>query len=211
MVNRKFSASKSPTFHTPDVVHNITRENDIRLIEFYKENGIPENGGIDKDTFEMKVFGVNLKLPNPQFRKDVIHIHDIQHLLNKCDTSWKGEAFITGWEISTGFWKYFPICIFSLWAMGYSFWLHPKAVFIGFKKGLNDIGIIDLKISKSDFMKMEFEELQKITKKERLTEMGIIQWIEFIFWWVISQMIFLFPLIIILLGNHIIQVILGNN
>jgi hypothetical protein len=95
--------------------------------------------------------------------------------------------------------------------MGYSFWLHPKAVFIGFKKGLNDIGIIDLKISKSDFMKMEFEELQKITKKERLTEMGIIQWIEFIFWWVISQMIFLFPLIIILLGNHIIQVILGNN
>ena len=174
---------------------------DKLLIEFYKENGIPENGGIDKDTFEMRVLGMNLKLPNPKFRKDVIHIHDIQHLLNKCDTSWKGEAFIAGWEISTGFWKYFPICVFSFWAMGYSFWLYPKAVFKGFKKGLNDIGIIDLNISVSDFMKMEFVELQRITKKGQITEMGIIQWIEFIFWWIISQMIFLFPLIMIVIGT----------
>jgi hypothetical protein len=79
--------------------------------------------------------------------------------------------------------------------MGYSFWLYPKAVFNGFKKGLNDIGIIDLKISKSDFMKMEFEELKKITKKKKSTEMEIIHWIEFMFWWIMSQMIFLFPLI----------------
>ena len=173
---------------------------DKLLIEFYKKNGIPENGGIYKDTFEIKVLGINLNLPNPKFRKDVIHIHDIQHLLNKCDTSWKSEAFIAGWEISTGFYKYFPICIFSFWAMGYSFWLHPKAVFNGFKKGLNDIGIIDLKISKADFMKMEFEELQKITKKDKSTEMGIIQWSEFIFWLIISQVVFLIPLVVLIIG-----------
>ena len=117
------------------------------MIEFYKENGIPENGGIDKDTFEIKIFGIKLKFPNPKFRKDVTHIHDLQHILNDCDTSWKGEAFIAGWEISTGMWKYFPVCTFSFWAMGYSLWLHPKAVFSGFKKGLNDIGIIDLMLS----------------------------------------------------------------
>ena len=189
------------THHTL-TVHNIPPKMtlDKLLLEFYKENGIPENGGINKDTFEIKVFGIHLKLPNPKFRKDIIHIHDIQHLLNKCDTSWKGEAFIAGWEISTGFWKYFPICIFSFWAMGYSFWLYPKSVFKGFKKGLNDVGIIDLKISKSDFMKMEFEELQKVTLKEKSTEMGIIKWLEFIFWWLISQMIFLFPLIIVVIG-----------
>ncbi len=148
---------------------------DKLLIEFYKENGIPENGGIDNDTFEMKVLGMNLKLPNPKFRKDVIHIHDIQHLVNKCDTSWKGEGFIAGWEISTGFWKYFPICIFSFWAMGYSLWLYPIAVLKGFKKGLNDVGIIDLQISKSDFMKMEYDDLIKKVRKEKITEMGIFQ------------------------------------
>jgi len=173
---------------------------DKLLTKFYKENGIPENGGIDKDTFEIKVIGINLKLPNPQFRKKVIHIHDIQHLLNGCDTTWKGEAFIAGWEIATGLWKYFPISTFSLWAMGHSLWLFPRAVFNGFKKGLNDIGIIELKISKSDFMKMEFDKLVEITRKKKTTEMGIIQWAQFIFWIIVSQLIFLFPLLIIILG-----------
>ena len=170
------------------------------LAEFYKENGLTENGGIDKDTFEIKVFGINLKLPNPKFRKDVIHIHDIQHILNKCDTSWRGESYIAGWEISTGFWKYFPIAIFSLWVMRYSLWLYPKAVYLGFKKGLNDVGIIDLKISKSDFMKMEFEKLIEISRKEKTTSMGVLQWVEFLLWILISQIVFLFPLLIVMSG-----------
>lgn len=167
------------------------------LINFYKENGIPEKGGIDKNTFEMAFLGIQLKLPNPQFRKDVIHIHDIQHLLNHCDTSWKGEGFIAGWEISTGLWKHFPICFFSLWAMGYSLWIYPKAVYLGFKKGLNDIGIIDLKINEADFMKMEFDHLVQITQKSTHTSMGVMQWIQFLFWCFLSQLLFLLPFILI--------------
>ena len=49
------------------------------------------------------------------------------------------------------------------------------------RKGLNNIGVIELKINKSEFMKMSFEELQKITKKDNHKEMGILQFIEFIF------------------------------
>ena len=64
------------------------------LSEFYKKNGMPPDGGINKNTFGLKVLGINLKLPNPKFRKDVTHIHDIHHILNKCNTSWKGETFI---------------------------------------------------------------------------------------------------------------------
>ncbi len=172
------------------------------LNEFYLINKLPENGGIDKDTFEMKVFFFNLKLPNPTFRKDVTHIHDIQHILNDCDTTWEGEGFIAGWEISTGFWKYFPICIFSLWAMAYSLWLFPKSVFKGYKKGLNNIGIIDLDISKSDFMKMEFDHLIKITEKKEKTRMGILQWFQFLFWIIVSQTIFIFPLLLVIFGIY---------
>ena len=47
------------------------------LTNFYKENGIPEKGGVDNNTLEMDALGIQLKLPNPQFRKDVIHIYDI--------------------------------------------------------------------------------------------------------------------------------------
>jgi len=171
---------------------------DKLLAEFYKRNGIDENGGINDDTFAIKVLGINLKLPNPKFRKDMIHIHDIHHILNKCNTSWKGEAYIAGWEISTGFWRYFPICILSLWTMGYSLWLHLKAVLQGFKKGLNDIGIIDLKISKSELMKIEYDQLINITTKEKTIEIGVTEWLQFLFWLLISQIIFLFPLILII-------------
>ena len=167
------------------------------LNEFYEKNAIPQDGGGDDKTFKFKVFGITLTLPNPEFRRKVLHIHDIQHILNNCDTSWKGEGFIAGWEISTGMVKHFPLSFLSLWAMGYSLWIHPKAVFNGFRKGLNNIGVIELKINKSAFMRMSFEELQKVTKKDNYTEMGTLQFIEFIFWSVLSQMVLLFPLILI--------------
>lgn len=168
------------------------------LIDFYKTNGIPEDGGVNEDTFHMNVFSIDITFPNPTFRKKLTFIHDIQHVLNNCDTSWKGEGFICGWEIATGLWKHFPICLFSLWAFGYALWLYPKAVFQGFKKGLNDNSIIDLKVSKSDFMQMEFDELIRITKKEKYTSMGILQWVYFLFWSFVSEVVFLFPLLLII-------------
>lgn len=170
------------------------------LNEFYVNNGIPKNGGIEDNTFQMKVFMINLTLPNPKFRKEVTHIHDIQHVLNDCDTSWKGEGFISGWEIGTGFWKNFPINIFIFWAFGYSLWLHPKSVFEGFKKGLNSVGIIDLGFSKSEFMKMEFDQLVKITTKNKTTEIGIWQGVQFLCWAVVGQIVLLFPFVLGIIG-----------
>lgn len=166
------------------------------LNDFYKSNGIPENGGVDKKTFTMKMLGLNLTLPNPKFRRNVIHIHDIQHILNDCDTSWKGEGYISGWEIATGMWKHFPLSFLSLFAMAYSLWLYPTAVFKGFKKGLNNIGIIDLEISKSDFLTMELSQLEVLVTKENKTSFGIWQWTQFLFWSIVSQFILLAPLIV---------------
>ena len=48
-----------------------------------------------------------------------------------------------------------------------------KVVYNGFKKGLNDVGIIDLKIKEADFMKMEFDNLVQVTQKSTLTSMEI--------------------------------------
>ena len=169
------------------------------LTDFYKENGLPEGGGIDKKTFEMKVLGINLTLPNPKFRKDVTHIHDIQHILNNCDTSWKGESFISGWEISTGMWKYFPLGLLSLWAMGYGIWLYPKDIYLGYKKGLSDKGIIDLKIPKNQFLEMEFDELVSLTKKDKSNSSSFLQNLMFIVWIIISQIVLLAPILLIIL------------
>ncbi|NJC26458.1 hypothetical protein [Neolewinella antarctica] len=173
---------------------------DKLLDEFYLTNGIPQDGGIEDDTFQMKVFFVILTLPNPVFRKELTHIHDIQHVLNDCDTSWRGEGFISGWEVGTEFWKRFPINIFILWAFGYSLWLHPAAVHGGFKKGLNSVGVVDLGISKEDFMNMELDRLVELTTSPRRTEMGAWQWAQFLWWCLVSQVILLFPIAILIAG-----------
>lgn len=172
---------------------------DKLLADFYLENDIPPNGGKDDDTFQVKFLFFSLKLPNPSYRKKVTYIHDLEHVLNNCDTSWKGEAFIAGWEIATGFWKHFPISIFIFWAMGFSLWIYPKSVFLGFKKGLTNKGIIDLNLDKNVLMKMELEELVMITKKKRTTTITALNWVLFICWSLISQFIFLAPFILFVL------------
>ena len=47
------------------------------LNQFYLNNGLPLNGGIVKNTFNFKLGILNIPVPNPKFRKDVVHIHDI--------------------------------------------------------------------------------------------------------------------------------------
>ncbi|NME68218.1 hypothetical protein [Flammeovirga aprica] len=175
---------------------------DKLLVDFYRANGIPDDGGIDDKTFDINIFGIVLTMPNPQFRKDALHIHDIQHILNDCDTSWKGEGFICGWEIATGMWKHVLLGVLSLWAMGYVLLMHPKAVLQGFKQGLNDNGVIDLKVSREGFMKMELEELKRLIHKEKKTKMSVMHWIQFVFWCIVSEVVFLFPLLLIGVGIY---------
>ena len=125
------------------------------LQQFYTKNNFKDDGGENEDFFELKFKLFTLKLPNSQFRKYVINIHDIQHILYNCDTTWKGEAFIAGWEIGTKMWKHFPIGIMSLWAMGFSLLNHPKEVLKGFKEGINSTGIIDLKLESLGYVEID--------------------------------------------------------
>ena len=165
------------------------------LQEFYRDNHFPTDGGESNNYFELKFKLFTLKLPNSQFRKDVIHIHDIQHLLYNCDTSWKGEAFIAGWEIGTKMWKHFPIGFMSLWAMGFSLLNNPKEVLKGYKVGINSTGIIDLKIDKKTLLNLSITELKSIIKKEKTKKLN---WFSFLFWCFVSELVLLFPLLILI-------------
>ncbi|WP_298782245.1 hypothetical protein [uncultured Polaribacter sp.] len=164
------------------------------LQQFYIENNFSSDGGKNDDYFDLKFKLFTIKIPNSQFRKDVIYLHDIQHILYNCDTSWRGEAFIAGWEIGTKMWKHFPIGMISLWAMGFSLLNYPKEVFKGYKTGINSIGIIDLKLDKKAILKLSITELKKIIKKEKTKKLN---WFSFLFWCLISEIIFLFPFLIL--------------
>jgi hypothetical protein len=165
------------------------------LQQFYKDNNFKKDGGESDAFFELKFRYFTLKLPNVQYRKDVIYIHDIQHVLYNCDTTWKGEAFIAGWEIGNKLWKHLPIGIISLWAMGFCLLNYPKEVFNGYKEGINAIGVIDLKMEKETLLKMSVSKLRKHIQR---TKTKPVNWGMFLFWGLISELIFLFPLLVVI-------------
>jgi hypothetical protein len=167
-----------------------------KLDQFYTQNNLDKNGGEDNDYFMMKFRFFSLKLPNSEFRKKVVYIHDIQHILFDCDVTWKGEAYIAGWEIATGIWKHFPIGIMSLWAMGFGLLTYPKDVLKGYKKGLNYTGLIDRKIPKQKIMNLTLEEVDSLLLKEKKKNFNLI---EFIFWSFLSILIMGFPILIFLI------------
>ena len=166
---------------------------------FYRIHNIPENGGIDDKTFEVPLPFFKLILPNFGWRKSKINIHDIEHILNKQDTSWKGEIFIASYEIAAGFWRHFPITIFPFWTMGYGCWNYPRTVYHGFIKGLNDKGILALKMNKEDLLELELRQLQEIVENRSKKKSDFKKVLLFIFSVINSQIIFLLPAIILII------------
>ncbi|TCP21907.1 hypothetical protein EV195_11520 [Tenacibaculum skagerrakense] len=167
-----------------------------KLEQFYLENDLDQNGGADKDYFTMKFRLFSIKLPNAEFRKSIVHIHDIEHVLFNCDVSWKGEAFIAGWEISTGMWKHVPIGFMSIWAMGFGLLTYPKQTISGYKKGLNYDGLIDKKIPKEKLMNLTIPEINKLLLKPTPKK---INYSIFCLWNIISILIVISPILLIIL------------
>lgn len=166
------------------------------LDQFYHTYNIPENGGIDDKTFEVPLPLFTLTLPNFPWRKRMLYVHDLEHILNEQDTTWQGEIFIASWEISTGYFKNFPIIFFPLWTMGWGFWIHPLIVLRGFKKGHSDKGIARLNIEKAKLLECDLPDLQKLTLNQRPNRSRLFYAFKLTSWGLISQFIFFFPILV---------------
>lgn len=164
------------------------------LNQFYKQYNIPEEGGVDMNSFIVPLGFIKLKLPNPGWRKKKLHIHDTEHIINEQDTSWKGEVFIASWEIATGFWKNFPVCILPLWAIGLGWWLHPSSVVKGTRRGLSDQGIAGLNMSREALLQLTVDELKLRIQNKRKAPAGFLLYLRLAFLFVPSQLVFLSPL-----------------
>lgn len=165
------------------------------LDAFYLKYDIPAEGGVNDKTFEVPLPAFTLRLPNFPWRKRMLYIHDLEHILNQQDTTWQGEIFIAAWEISTGYYRSFPIIVFPLWTMGWGFWKHPSAVFRGFSKGHSDKGIARLNLEQAQLLALKLPQLQMLTLNKRANRSKFILYFKFVGWLVISQLVFLSPLI----------------
>lgn len=166
-----------------------------KLKQFYIQNNLAKDGGENDAYFLLKFKLFSIKLPNSDFRKKVIHVHDVQHILYDKDVSWKGEAFIAGWEIATNMWKHFPIGLMSLWAMGFGVLTHFNEVLKGYKEGLLVKGILDLNIPKEQILNYKIEEFKEKIKKEKPTNFNKVL---FSFWVIISVFIVISPIFLLI-------------
>ncbi len=167
------------------------------LDEFYHQYNIPPNGGVNDKIFEVQLPFFKLKLPNLSWRRKMLYIHDLEHILNQQDVSWKGEMFIASWEISTGFWKNFPVILFPLWTMGWGLWKHPSSVYKGFRKGYSDRGIAGLNINKEKLLTMNLSQLKVLTQGKRTDQSQSLLVIRLFFWTLISQIVFFTPVFLL--------------
>ena len=166
-----------------------------QLDEFYNQYDIPAEGGVNDKTFVVSLPLFSLTLPNFPWRKRMLYVHDLEHILNNQDTSWKGEIFIASWEISTGFLKNFPILIFPLWTMGWGLWVHPQTVVRAFRKGHSDRGIARLAIEKEILLEYDLSVLRQLTLNKRPERSSFFFYLKLAGWSFISQLVFFSPLI----------------
>ena len=173
-----------------------------QLEVFYQKNGIPLDGGANDNLLPINLGFMKLTIYNPTWRRKVVHIHDIEHVLNDCDTSWRGESFVAGYEMGVGFYKLFPICLFVFFAMGYSLWLYPKRVWKGFLEGLRNRNILELGFQKEELIKMEVEELRNKLRKEKSeskADKGLNHKLKFAVLVILSQIILFSPVLFLLI------------
>ena len=165
------------------------------LDNFYIQYDIPAEGGMNDKTFVVPLPFVRLTLPNFQWRRRMLYVHDLEHILNEQDTSWQGEIFIASWEISTGFFKNFPVIIFPLWTMAWGLWVHPSAVLRGLRKGHTDRGIARLPIQKDKLLDYNLTQLQQLTLNKRAGRSRLFFYLKLTGWTFISQLVFLSPVV----------------
>jgi hypothetical protein len=163
------------------------------LDQFYLKYNIPVNGGVDDKTFEVPLPAFTLTLPNFPWRKRMLYIHDLEHILNEQDTTWAGEIFIASWEVSTGYYKNFPIIFFPLWTMAWGFWKYPSTVLRGFRKGFSDKGIARLNMEQEKLLELELPQLQILTLNKRANRSKMNYHFRLLGWLLISQLVFLSP------------------
>ena len=80
--------------------------------------------------------------------------------------------------------------------MGFCLLNYPKEVFRGYKAGLQCKGIVDLKMDKEALLGLSIPELKGLIKKDKTKK---VNWIQFLFWCLVSEVIFLFPLLLLII------------
>ncbi len=144
---------------------------------FYDANNFGEGGGVEEDYVWIKFGFFSVPIPNTQSRKNVVYMHDINHLVSGNDTSWRGESGVSAWEMGAGGWRnlYTPLLL-TLWAMGVGVVFYPRHVFNSFQRGLTMNNALTCNISKEEIIQFTVAELKEKLSNQPKHHRNVYYW-----------------------------------
>ncbi|WP_281612746.1 hypothetical protein [Flammeovirga sp. SubArs3] len=137
------------------------------LDKFYGDNPeFGEDGGIHEKWAWLEFGFFKIPFPNFKSRSDIIYLHDVNHIINDYDTTWKGEVSVSAWEISTGMGRFLTGWLFASFAFGFGILTYPKSVYRAFMKGRITKSLFKMEIPKEELLNMSLKEVKQITNHE---------------------------------------------
>ena len=103
--------------------------------QYFRENGIDDDGGYAKEWVRIKLGPVPVSFPNTTGRRAALLPHDLHHIATGYDTTLVGEAEIGAWELASGCRDYYAAWILNLGAVVIGLFLSPRRVVRAFQRG----------------------------------------------------------------------------
>jgi hypothetical protein len=112
--------------------------------QYFRENGLGEDGGYSKRWVKVQVGPVPMWFPNTDGRRRAVRLHDLHHILTGYDTSWVGEAEIAAWELGSGCGAYYAAWILNAAAVIIGVFIAPRRVWRAFTGGKHTTSLYNL-------------------------------------------------------------------
>ena len=122
------------------VPREVTATGDDRAIgavlgAHLRARGLPADSGVSLRWVWVRFLGMPIGFPNFDARREILVAHDVHHLLTRYDTTWRGEAEISGFEIASGCKRYWAAWFFNWGGFLFGLFLCPVRTFCAFVRG----------------------------------------------------------------------------
>lgn len=103
---------------------------------FFQAAGFPADGGYNDRWIKVRYLRFPVWLPNVESRRRAVPLHDLHHILTEYGTTWRGEAEISAWEVSSGgLGRSWAGWILTLMNLAQGLVINPRGVYAAFMRG----------------------------------------------------------------------------
>jgi hypothetical protein len=101
---------------------------------YFAENGFSDAGYNDR-WVKLSLGRLPLVMPNPPSRRRAIPLHDLHHVATGYDTTLRGEAEISAWELGAGCGSYTAARLYGLGGVAVGLAIAPRRTYRAFVRG----------------------------------------------------------------------------